>query len=534
MGLQKFRLGNLRTQYWNLSTAALYEQAVKNGEAQIADKGPINFMTGTHTGRSALDKYIVEEPGSKDNIAWGSVNKPMAEETFDRLHREVTAYIQNRNVYVMDVFCSADPKHRMAVRVISETAVHALFVRTMFMRPTNEELLVHDPQFTVMVVPEMYADPASDATRTGTFIALNFAKGMALIGGTLYCGEVKKCVFTAMNYYLPLKGVMSMHAAANVGKEGTAVFFGLSGTGKTALSADPTRELIGDDEHGWSEDGVFNIEDGCYAKVIDLNPKAEPDIYRTTQMFGTVLENVVMDPHTRVLDLNDRSITENTRAAYSITTISNHKPDGRGPHAVNIICLTCDAFGVLPPISRLTPDQTQYYFLLGYTAKVAGTEEGVTKPTATFSACFGLPFMPLRPTAYAKILADKVTKHGSRVWLLNTGWTGGPPGVGKRMAIGHTRALLHAALDGKLESVPYLTHPIFNLSVPQSCPEVPAEVLNPENTWADKDAYTRSATELASMCKTAFKEFEPLVDKAVTESGPKGEYVVLKRGAAEG
>jgi phosphoenolpyruvate carboxykinase (ATP) len=520
-GLHKHGLGNLGLQHWNLPTAALYEQAVQNNEAQIAHLGPLVTRTGKHTGRAAQDKFIVEDETSKNNISWGDVNKPMKPEKFDWLSRKVTAFLQNRRVYVMDCYAGADPKYRLKIRVITETAYHALFARVMLIRPSDEELRGHDPDFTVIHVPNMFSNPAMDGTRSATFITLSFARNLALIGGTFYAGEIKKTVFSAMNYYLPLRGVLTMHSSANVGKDGrTAIFFGLSGTGKTTLSADPERELIGDDEHGWCDDGIFNIEGGCYAKVINLNPKAEPDIYRTTQMFGTLIENVIMNPVTRRLDLGDGSLTENTRAAYPLDFIANFRREPISAHADNVIMLCCDAFGVLPPVSYLSPEQAQYYFLLGYTAKVAGTEQGVTKPTATFSACFGLPFMPLFPTVYAKLLKEKLLKHNTRVWLLNTGWTGGPPGVGHRMSIQHTRALLHAALDGDLATASTTLHPIFNLNVPVKCPGVPDDVLIPENSWSDKAAYENAARELAGLCKEAFKPYEAMVDEAVIKGGP--------------
>lgn len=477
---------------------------------------------GKHTGRAAGDKYFVREPGSEKNIAWGDVNQEMSEEAFNWLHRKCVAYLQNRIVYVMDVLAGHDPKSQMPVRIITETAWHALFARTMFVRPSDEALKTHVPQFTVIHCPGMKANPALDGTKSSTFISLHMGKGLAVIGGTHYAGEMKKCIFTVMNYYLPLKGMMTMHAAANVGNDDrTAIFFGLSGTGKTTLSADESRKLIGDDEHIWSEDGVANIEGGCYAKVIRLSAQAEPTIWHTTRQFGTVLENVIMNPVTRTLDLSDASITENTRAAYPLQFVPNREETGCGGHPANIIFLTCDAFGVLPPISKLTGAQAEYWFLLGYTAKVAGTELGVTKPTATFSACFGLPFMPLHPTVYSKILRKKLEQHDVNVWLFNTGWSGGPYGVGQRFSIQHTRAMLSAVLDDKLTGAEFKTHEIFNLNMPTSCPGVPVDVLDPRSTWSDKDGYVKQAEELAVLCQKGFKPFENSVTDDVRTCGPR-------------
>lgn len=521
-GLDKHGLGNQRCEHWNLPTAALYEHAIINGEAQMASGGPLVVRTGRHTGRAAKDKFFVDEPSSRDSIAWGDVNQRMTETTFDWLRRKATAYMQNRTVYVMDVFVGQDKEYRLPVRVITETAWHALFVRTMFIRPTDEELATHIPKFTVLHVPGMLTDPATDGVNSSTVIALNMGTGLSIIAGTFYAGEIKKCAFTAMNYYLPKQGVLSMHAAANIGEKGdTAIFFGLSGTGKTTLSTDPKRQLIGDDEHGWSEKGVFNIEGGCYAKVIKLDQESEPVIWKTTRSFGTILENTIMDPVTRQLDLSDGSITENTRAAYPLHCIPNFKEDAQGGIPKNIFMLTCDAFGVLPPISRLTPAQAELMFLLGYTAKVAGTEQGVTKPSATFSTCFGLPFMPLQPTVYSKMLREKLLKDNVNVWLINTGWSGGVYGVGKRFSIKHTRALLDAALEGVLDGAQFAEHPVFKLHMPTSCPNVPAEVLDPRTTWADKDAYDAQCKELAALMNKAFKKFEGSVSDDVKACLPE-------------
>ena len=525
-GLELHGLRNLKHEYWNMPTAALYEEAIRRGEARICHLGPLVVETGKHTGRAAKDKFIVEEPSSKDKIAWGEINRPMTEEAFERLHRKVVAYFQNRDTYVMDVYAGADERYRLPCRVVTENAWHALFARDMFIRPPDEALPTHKPQFTVLHAPGLLADPDTDETRSETVIAVHFGRGEVIIAGTQYAGEIKKSVFTAMNYYLPQKGVMSMHASANIGTNGksegkTAIFFGLSGTGKTTLSADPERLLIGDDEHGWSDDGVFNIEGGCYAKVIRLNPKTEPEIFATTRRFGTVLENVVVNPVTRRLDLSDDSITENTRAAYQIGKIPNAKLDGAGGHPSDIVMLTADAFGVLPPIAKLTKEQAMYWFLLGYTAKVAGTEIGVKEPTATFSTCFGAPFMPLDPTVYAKMLGDKIEQHNVRVWLLNTGWTGGPYGEGERMSLPHTRAMLHAALDGQLDSVKLHLEPYFGLEVPESCPGVPTEILDPKHTWKDKDAYDKKARDLAKRFVDGFRPYAEKVPNEVLIAGPR-------------
>jgi len=524
-GLENHGLVNLRNVYWNLPTASLYEHAIKREEGQFCHLGPLVTRTGKHTGRAAKDKFIVKEPSSEDKISWGDINKSMTEDGFFWLNKKTNAYLQNRDVYVMDVFAGADERYRMPVRVVTENACHALFVRAMFIRPTDEELKTHKPEFTVIHAPGLQANPEFDEVRSETFIAMHFGKRRVLIGGTFYSGEIKKSIFSAMNYYLPQQGVLSMHASANIGTKGksegkTAVFFGLSGTGKTTLSADSERYLIGDDEHGWSDDGIFNIEGGCYAKVIRLSREAEPEIWETTRRFGTILENVGIDPVHRRLDLSDASLTENTRAAYPIRYIPNHKPDGMGGQPSDVVMLTADAFGVLPPVSKLTPEQAQYWFLAGYTAKVAGTEQGVTEPEATFSACFGAPFMPLNPTVYAKMLGERIEKHNVRVWLLNTGWTGGPYGTGERMSIKHTRAMLHAALDGGLDDVEYREDPYFGLQIPTSCPDVPDEVLDPKSTWADKDAYDAKAKHLAKAFHEAFGQYVEHVDDAVKNAGP--------------
>jgi phosphoenolpyruvate carboxykinase (ATP) len=508
--------------HWNLSVAALYEEAVRREEGVISIDGPIICSTGQHTGRSPNDKFVVKEPSSDQHVAWGKVNRPIEEASFNGLLARMQAYAKGKDVFVQDCWAGADPAYRLPVRIITERAWHSLFARHMFItEPDAARRDQHEPQFTVIDLPGFKADPAKDKTNSETFILLNFAKKLVIIGGTNYAGEIKKSIFTVMNYLLPLRDTMPMHCSANIGTKGdVALFFGLSGTGKTTLSSDPHRGLIGDDEHGWSADGVFNFEGGCYAKMIRLSAEAEPQIYATTRRFGTVLENVTFDPVTRALDLNDDRATENTRGAYPLHFIDNAVPSGRGGHPVNVVMLTADAFGVLPPIARLSPEAAMYHFLSGYTAKVAGTERGVTEPKATFSTCFGAPFMVWDPNVYAKLLGDRIAKHKSHVWLVNTGWTGGAYGVGKRMKIAHTRAMINAALSGALDNVAVQRDPIFNLDVPVSCPDVPAEVLNPRNTWPDKAAYDAQAAKLAKMFVDNFKTFEATASPAVKAAGP--------------
>jgi phosphoenolpyruvate carboxykinase (ATP) len=507
---------------WNLNTAALYEEAVRRDEAVIAADGPLACRTGQHTGRSPNDKFIVREPSSEAEIAWGKVNRSMEPAQFDLLHRELLGSLAGKEQFVQDCYAGADPKYRLPVRIITEFAWHSLFVRHMFIvDPGPGEHGPHVPQFTVIDSPSFKADPARHGTNSDVVIAVHFAKKLVLIGGSSYAGEMKKSIFSILNYILPLQNVLPMHCSANVGAAGdTALFFGLSGTGKTTLSSDSERMLIGDDEHGWSDRGVFNFEGGCYAKTIRLSAEAEPQIYATTKRFGTVLENVVVDPETRQLYLDDARLTENTRAAYPIDFIDNAVLSGQAGHPRNVVMLTADAFGVLPPISRLTPEAAMYHFLSGYTAKVAGTEKGVTEPKATFSTCFAAPFLPLAPSRYAKMLGERIAQHQSRVWLVNTGWTGGAFGVGRRMKIGHTRAMIRAALSGALDSVKYEKDPVFNLDIPTSCPEVPAEVLRPRNTWADGAAYDAQAAKLARMFVDNFRAFENGVGAEVLAAGP--------------
>ncbi len=521
-GVENHGIQNVNAVYWNLSTPLLYEEAIRRREARLAHLGPLVVRTGQHTGRSPNDKFIVKEPSSIDKVWWGKVNKAIAPEQFEILKKRMLAYLQGKDLFVQDCFAGADTQYRLPIRVITETAWHSLFARDMFIQATPEERATHKPEFIVINAPNFHADPEIDGTRSEVFIALNFAQKTVLIGGTQYAGEIKKSIFTVLNYLLPQQHVLSMHCSANIGPKGdAAVFFGLSGTGKTTLSADPDRTLIGDDEHGWSDRGVFNFEGGCYAKVIKLSSTAEPEIYETTRRFGTILENVAFDSATGRLDLDDDSLTENTRAAYPISHIPNAARDGLGGHPTNIIMLTADAFGVLPPIAKLTPAQAMYHFLSGYTAKVAGTEKGVTEPTATFSTCFGAPFMVLSPTVYANLLGEKIATHKVNVWLVNTGWSGGPYGVGQRMKIAHTRAIVHAALNGALNDVPTTPDPIFGVAVPAACPDVPPEVLNPRNTWADKAAYDAQAHKLAGMFIENFKTFEEDVSPDVREAGPR-------------
>jgi phosphoenolpyruvate carboxykinase (ATP) len=505
---------------WNLAAAALYEEAVRRNEGVIAAEGPLVCRTGSHTGRSPNDKFVVREPSAEQHVDWGKVNRAMTEAQFETLHRDLVASLSGKELYVLDCYAGADPAYRLPVRVINEYAWHNLFCRNLFI--DDPAAAGGTPQFTVIDAPSFKADPKRHGSNSDVVIALNFARKLVLIGGTSYAGEMKKSIFTVLNYLLPLKGVMPMHCSANIGPSGdVALFFGLSGTGKTTLSSDPGRRLIGDDEHGWSDRGVFNFEGGCYAKTIRLSAEAEPQIYATTRRFGTVLENVVVDSETRALDLDDDRFTENTRAAYPIAFIDNAEPSGQGGHPRNVIMLTADAFGVLPPVSRLTPSGAMFHFLSGYTAKVAGTEKGVTEPKATFSTCFGAPFLPLAPSRYATMLGEKIARHGARVWLVNTGWTGGPYGVGSRMKIGHTRAMIQAVLSGALDAVTYQKDPIFNLDVPVSCPGVPSEVLNPRNTWSDGTAYDAQAHKLARMFRDNFDTFESSVGAEVVAAGPR-------------
>ena len=506
----------------NLSVAQLYEHAIRRGEGQLAAQGPLIVRTGHHTGRSPKDKFIVDEPDARENVWWGGFNRPISEQQFEGLRQRFFDHMNQREVFVQDCFVGADPRYRRSVRAYTESAWASIFCDNLFIRPAPKDLDKFEPNFTIIDAPTFRADPERDGTRSATVILVHLAKQEILIGGTEYAGEIKKGAFGIMNYRLPSEGVLPMHSSVNVGRDGdVAVFFGLSGTGKTTLSADPERILIGDDEHGWSDHGVFNFEGGCYAKTIRLSHIYEPDIYSTTQRFGTILENVAYDPATRDLDLDSEEVTENTRGAFPLHFISNSSEHGTADHPSTIIFLTADAFGVLPPISRLTRDQAMYHFISGYTAKLAGTEVGVTEPKATFSTCFGAPFMPRHPSVYAEMLGERMDRHNVPVWLVNTGWTGGPFGVGERMNITWTRQMVRAALSGRLDSIETRTDPIFGVEVPTRCPDVPAEVLWPRDTWADKEAYDRQARELAGMFVDNFKALEDRVTDAVRAAGPR-------------
>ena len=507
----------------NLGTAQLVEAALKNGEGELSRHGALVVRTGTHTGRSAKDKYIVRDSETEDSVWWGKVNAPITPEHFAALKQDFLAALGGADkLYVADLFGGSQVEHRVNVRVINELAWHNLFIRTLLVRPTADELADFEPEYTIIDLPSFRADPARHGCRSETVVAVNLSEKLILIGGTAYAGEIKKSVFSILNYLLPIKGVMPMHCSANIGPDGkTAVFFGLSGTGKTTLSADASRTLIGDDEHGWSDTAVFNFEGGCYAKMIRLSAEAEPEIYAATQRFGTVLENVVMDPDTRELDLDDSSLAENTRGAYPIEFIPNASADNLGPVPSNVIMLTADAFGVLPPIARLTPDQAMYHFLSGYTAKVAGTEIGVTEPEATFSTCFGAPFMPRHPSVYGNLLKERIAKGGAQCWLVNTGWTGGKYGVGKRMPIKATRALLNAALDGSLGNAEFRKDPNFGFDVPVAVAGVDSGILDPRSTWSDKDEYDRTAQKLVQLFIDNFAEFESHVDEGVRNAAPR-------------
>ncbi len=519
-------VGNLRLAYWNLSTEALYEEAIFRGEGVTTHGGPFVVNTGKHTARSANDKFVVRETSSEDKVWWGQYNRPFAADKFEELYVRMLGFLQGRDLFVQDVYAGADEKYRLPVRVVTELAWHSMFARNMFLVPQSlEEYKRFVPEFTIFCLPSFKGAPAIDNTATETFICLSFEKKLALIGNTAYAGEVKKSVFTILNYLMPLEGVLSMHCSANVSPSDTndvALFFGLSGTGKTTLSADPNRRLIGDDEHGWSDEGVFNFEGGCYAKVIGLSSTAEPEIYATTHQFGTILENVVYDPVTRYIDLDDDTLTENTRASYLLDAVANAVPEKLAGHPRNVIFLTCDASGVMPPIARLTPDQALYQFISGYTSKIAGTEVGLRdEPEITFSTCFGGPFMVHHPYRYADLLKRKIERYHVKCWLVNTGWVGGPYGIGKRISIRYTRALLSAALCGKLDSVKYKRDPIFGFEVPGSCPDVPDEVLDPAGSWPDKREYDKKYRQLAARFIENFKKFEDGCPPEILNAGPR-------------
>ena len=517
----KLGITGLAAVHANLSPACLYERALARNEVQLSADGAVVARTGQHTGRSPNDKYVVRDSSNINDIDWGKVNQPYENEQFNAIKKRVTEWLKGREVFVQDLYAGADATYRLPIRVISTYAWHNLFARNMFIRPTAEQLAKgHEPAFTVLHIPDFEADPALDKTRSGTFVMLNFGQKLAMVGGTSYAGEVKKTIFTVMNYILPTKGVLPMHASANIGEAGdTAIFFGLSGTGKTTLSADGSRTLIGDDEHGWSDSAVFNFEGGCYAKVIRLSAKHEPEIYAASRRFGTVLENVVIDPKTRAVDFDDATLAENSRACYPLDFIPNASATGTGGLPTNIIMLTCDAYGVLPPISKMTAEQAMYHFLSGYTARVAGTEKGVTEPQATFSACFGAPFMPRPPETYASLLGNKIKFHKVNCWLVNTGWSGGAYGTGQRMPINVTRTLLRAALSGELAKAEFIKDESFGLMVPKSVKGVDDTILHPREMWQDRAAYDATAKKLIGLFAENFKKFAGKVSAEVEQAG---------------
>lgn len=518
-------LRNLNMVYWTLPTPALIERAVARREGVLAHEGALVVRTGSHTGRAPNDKFIVRDDETKDTVNWGNINRPFDPGSFERLYIRLTAYFQGRDVFIQDATAAAHPEYQLPIRIVNESAWHSLFSRNLFIRRQVEELPDHVPAFTILHAPGFHAIPEEDGTNSEVFVILNLEKRLVLIGGTSYAGEIKKSIFSILNYLLPLRGVLSMHCSANLGRRGdVALFFGLSGTGKTTLSSDPDRALIGDDEHGWADDGVFNFEGGCYAKAIRLDPELEPLIWGATRHFGTILENVSIDPRTRRVDFDDPGLTENTRAAYPIGFLSNYVPSGRGAHPENIFFLTADAFGVMPPIARLNREEAMYYFLSGYTSKLAGTEKGLgSEPQATFSACFGAPFLPLHPTVYARLLGEKIVRHNANVWLVNTGWTGGPFGVGNRIRLPYTRAMVTAALDGSLEGVQYRKDLAFGLSVPEHVPGVPDEVLDPRKTWPDPEAYDRQARQLVNQFRENFTQFSGEVSSEVMAASPAAQ-----------
>lgn len=522
-GLENHGLRNLNMQYWTLTTPALVERIVSRREGIIAHEGAVVVRTGIHTGRSANDKYIVQEGDAVGRVSWGKTNRPISPEHFDRLHQGMTAYFQGRDVFIQDTTAGAHPAYKLPIRVITENAWHSLFARNMFLRCRPEELPDHKPEFTIIQAAGFRAHPELDGTTSDTFVVLNLERRMILIGGTAYAGEIKKAVFTVLNYILPLQGVLSMHCSATVGQRGdTALFFGLSGTGKTTLSSDPERAMIGDDEHGWGDDGVFNFEGGCYAKTIRLRRDLEPLIFAATRRFGTILENVYIDITKRQVNFDDDSVTENSRAAYPLGFIPNTVPSGMGGHPQNIFFLTADAFGILPPLARLTPEQAMYHYISGYTAKLAGTEKGLGKePQFTFSSCFSAPFLPLHPREYADLLGEKISRHKVNVWLINTGWSGGAYGVGQRIHLPYTRAMVKAVLSGALDDVPFHREPYFGLYIPETCPDVPGELLDASSTWSSRQEYDLKAGELAGKFKENFVAFADMVSPEVVAAGPQ-------------
>lgn len=517
-GIEKHNIMTPKNVYRNLSPAVLTEMALKTEDCKLTDKGALLVETGKYTGRSPKDRYVVDEPTTTANINWNNENKKISEETFERIYGEIAAYLSNRDIYIFDGFAGADEKYRIGIRIINEYASQNLFMNNMLIRPTAEELEKFEEKFTVICAPGLKLNAEKEGINSEAAIILNFKKSIVIIAGSKYCGEMKKSVFSVMNYILPLEGVLGMHCSANMAMDGsgdTALFFGLSGTGKTTLSADPNRGLIGDDEHGWSDKGIFNIEGGCYAKCIDLSKEKEPEIYGAIR-HGAVVENVIVDPETRVPDYTDNSLTENTRVSYPIDFIDNAVVPSVGGHPKTIIFLTADAYGVLPPVSKLTKEQAMYYFVSGYTSKVAGTERGITDPVSTFSTCFGSPFLPLKSSVYAELLGEKIEKHGSNVYLVNTGWNG----TGKRMSLKATRAMVTAALNGSLADVEYYVEPYFGLSVPKTCPGVESEILDPRTSWADKKAYDKKAKDLAKKFVENFKKYDHMPAEIVN-AGPK-------------
>ncbi len=519
-GLEKLGIIAPKAVYRNLSVPALVEKALQANEGTLSETGALVVNTGKYTGRSPDDKFVVDYPSIHDEIAWGKVNVPMAPETFDKIYNKMTAYLQGRDIYIFDGFAGADPKYTQRFRIINELASQNLFIHQLLIRPEKEQLENFEPDFTIIAAPGFKCIPEIDGTNSEAAIIVSFEKKMVIIAGSQYSGEIKKSVFSVMNYLLPKNGVFPMHCSANIGAEGdTALFFGLSGTGKTTLSADPERMLIGDDEHGWSDNGVFNFEGGCYAKCINLSKENEPQIWNAIK-FGALVENVVMDPETRVFDFNDGSLTENTRVGYPVEFIPNAAIPGVGGQPKTVVFLTADAFGVLPPIAKLDKDMAMFHFVSGYTSKLAGTERGITEPQATFSTCFGAPFLPLDPSVYAEMLGEKVAQSNANVYLINTGWSGGSYGVGKRMSLKYTRAMVTAALTGALDNVKFELDPIFNVYVPTECPNVPAEILNPKNTWADKAEYDKTAKMLAARFTENFKKYTHMPENIV-KAGPK-------------
>ena len=522
-GIENHGINNPGDVFWNFNTPRLYEEISKRREGVIVHFGPVVVRTGHYTARAANEKFIVREPSSESNIWWGKVNCPFEEERFQSLYVRLMSYLQGKDLFIQDCFAGVDPEYRMPIRIITATAWHSLFARNIFIQARWEELESHIPEFTVLHVPYFHAIPKIDGTNSEAFIIIHFGKKLVIIGGTEYAGEIKKSIFTILNYLLPQERVMTMHSSANIGEKGdVAIFFGLSGTGKTTLSTDPSRKLIGDDEHGWSDRGIFNFEGGCYAKVINLSKESEPEIYECTRKFGTILENVTFNIDTRRIDLDDASLTENTRAAYPITHIPTAEHAKMGGHPENIIMLTADAFGIMPPISRLTPEQTLYHFVSGYTSKIGGTEVGLGKePQATFSACFGAPFMALHPYAYAQLLREKILKHNVKCWLVNTGWVGGPYGIGNRIKLKYTRQMIKAALSGALDKSSFVEDKVFGLKIPEECQDVPNKILNPVKTWKNARDYMEKARELAKKFKENFEQFAESSRSEILEAGPK-------------